>query len=58
MDDLGRAISEDPTALLLGGGNPGVIPEMVALFQRRLHEIGDSPDDIQRMMGQLCSSQG
>ena len=58
MGDLGRAIAEDPTALLLGGGNPGTVPEMVALFQRRLHEIGDSPDDIQRMMGNYAHPRG
>ena len=58
MGDLGRAIAEDPAALLLGGGNPGTVPEMVALFQQRLHEIGDSPDDIQRMMGNYAHPKG
>ncbi len=58
MDDLGRAIAEDPTALLLGGGNPGTIPEMVALLRRRLHEIGDNPDDLQRMVGDYAHPKG
>ena len=58
MGDLGRAIAEDPSALLLGGGNPGTIPEMVALFQRRLREIADSPDEIQRMMGNYAHPKG
>ena len=58
MGDLGRAIAEDPTALLLGGGNPGTIPEMLALFQRRLHEIADNPDEIQRMLGNYAHPRG
>ena len=58
MGDLGRAIAEDPSALLLGGGNPGTVPEMVALFQQRLHEIGDSPDEIRRMMGNYAHPKG
>lgn len=44
MGDLGRRTAEDPTAHLLGAGNPGTVPEMVELFQQRLHEIGNSPD--------------
>ena len=58
MSDLGRAIAEDPSALLLGGGNPGTVPEMEALFRRRLHEIGDSPDEIRRMMGNYAHPKG
>ncbi len=58
MGDLGRAIAEDPTALLLGGGNPGTVPEMLSLFQRRLHEIADNPDEIQRMMGNYSHPKG
>ena len=58
MGDLGRAVAEDPTALLLGGGNPGAVPEMLALFQRRLHELGDSPGEIRRMMGNYAHPKG
>ena len=58
MDELGRAISEDPTAIFLGGGNLGTVPEMVALFRRRLHEIGVSPREIQRMMGNYAHPKG
>ena len=58
MGDLGRAIAEDPSALLLGGGNPGTIPEMVALFQQRFRDIADSPDEIQRMFGNYAHPKG
>ena len=58
MGDLGRAIAEDPSALFMGGGNPGAVPEMRALFQRRLREIADRPDDVQRMVGDYAHPRG
>lgn len=45
MDDLGRAMSGDDPALMLGGGNPGRIPEVEAVFRRRLEQIANS--DVQ-----------
>ncbi len=42
MDDLGKAMSGDDPALMLGGGNPGRIPEVEAVLRRRLTEIAAS----------------
>ena len=33
MDDLGRAMTVDPHMLMLGGGNPALVPELQALFR-------------------------
>ena len=37
MDDLGNALSVDERMLMLGGGNPGQIPEVQARFRKRMH---------------------
>ena len=58
MGDLGRVISGEYEGFLLGGGNPGTIPEMVELFQRRFREIGSSADEIQRMVGNYAHPRG
>jgi valine--pyruvate aminotransferase len=42
MDDLGHAMSGDNPALMLGGGNPGRIPEVEAVFRSRLAQIAGS----------------
>ena len=44
MDDLGTAMSGDDPALMLGGGNPGRIPEVEAVFRARLAEILSSDE--------------
>jgi valine--pyruvate aminotransferase len=38
MDDLNQGL-KDPNAIMLGGGNPAHIPEMVSFFQERLVEL-------------------
>ena len=58
MGDLGRVISGEYEGFLLGGGNPGTIPEMVELFQRRFRDIGSSADEIQRMVGNYAHPRG
>ena len=42
MDDLGQAMSGDNPALMLGGGNPGRVPEVEAILRRRLAEIAEN----------------
>ena len=34
MDDLGRALAEGSDMLMLGGGNPALIPEVQAIWRR------------------------
>jgi valine--pyruvate aminotransferase len=42
MADLGSAMSGENPALMLGGGNPGRIPEVEAILRSRLMQIAES----------------
>jgi len=58
MDDLGNALSVDRSMLMLGGGNPGQVPEMQARFRRRMREILDDGDQFERLIGDYDPPQG
>ena len=58
MEDLGNAIIENPDAILMGGGNPGKIPAMEKLFQQRLQELLDNPEQRHQLLGKYQSPQG
>lgn len=51
MDDLGKALSgSGPAPLMLGGGNPAHIPEMEAVWNKRLREILEDPSTLRRTL--------
>jgi len=51
MDDLGKALSgSGPAPLMLGGGNPAHIPEMEAVWQKRMREILEDPATLRRTL--------
>ena len=58
MDDLGNALRENPAMIMMGGGNPGRLPEMEAVFRRRLESILDDPDQRHRLFGRYQSPAG
>ena len=58
MDDLGNALSVNKNMLMLGGGNPGRIPEMQARFRRRMCDILDQGDRFERLIGDYDPPQG
>ena len=58
MDDLGNALSVNKSMLMLGGGNPGQIPEVQARFRRRMHDILDDGDRFERLIGHYDPPQG
>ncbi len=58
MDDLGNALSVNKSMLMLGGGNPGRIPEMQARFRRRMCDILDQGDRFERLIGDYDPPQG
>ena len=58
MDDLGSALSVNKHMLMLGGGNPGRIPEVQALFRQRMHAILDDGDQFERLIGDYDPPQG
>jgi len=51
MDDLGEAMAGDADRLMLGGGNPGHIPAVEALFRERMQAVMSNPGQFERMVG-------
>ncbi len=58
MDDLGNALASGEDIIMMGGGNPGDIPEVQALFRTRLQAILDSEADFRRLVGVYDPPQG
>ena len=58
MDDLGTALNENPDMIFMGGGNPGRIPEVEAIFRQRLQTVLADPRQVQSLTGIYQSPQG
>lgn len=58
MDDLGTALNENPDMIFMGGGNPGRLPQVEAVFQQRLATIMDNPQQRHSLFGVYQSPQG
>lgn len=59
MDDLGNALaSGGPDVRMLGGGQPAHIPEVNALWRRRLEEIMASPGGLEKMLSNYDPPRG
>jgi len=58
MDDLGKALSGSTKKYMLGGGNPALIPEVAAVWRRRMREILDDGDAFDRVVGIYDTPQG
>ena len=58
MEDLGIATAAGNEALLLGGGNPGKIPEIQSLFRSRLADIAASDVSTDQMFGNYPHPKG
>ena len=58
MEDFGHALSGDAEMIMMGGGNPAHIPEMEALWRRRLEEILAEPDRMETMLGDYDTPRG
>ena len=48
MDDLGDALVADPAPLMLGGGNPAHVPEVQAVFKKRMEDILSKQGEFER----------
>jgi len=58
MDDLGKANqSDNPDIVMLGGGNPAIIPEAQRVFVDELKKLVSSPQ-IEKMLGLYDGPQG
>lgn len=59
MEDLGNAmVLGGDDVKMLGGGQPGSIPEMNAVWRRRLEEIMAEPGGLERVIGQYDPPKG
>ena len=58
MDDLGRALAGNSKLAMMGGGNPGYIPEVQNYFKDRLKQILDSQQRFQELVGIYDPPQG
>ena len=58
MDDLGNALSTNKSMLMLGGGNPGQIPEVQARFREAMQAILADGDQFERLIGDYDPPQG
>jgi valine--pyruvate aminotransferase len=58
MDDLGNALSVNKNMLMLGGGNPGQIPQVQARFRQRMHDILNAGDAFEHLIGNYDPPQG
>jgi valine--pyruvate aminotransferase len=58
MDDLGRAMTEQPDMLMLGGGNPAAVPAIQSLWRSRMQSLLDEGQSFDRMLGNYDPPQG
>jgi valine--pyruvate aminotransferase len=58
MDDLGGALASDEHILMLGGGNPSLIPEVEVHFRQRMEAILADGRSFERLIGHYESPQG
>lgn len=57
MNDLGRSMAQG-NMLMMGGGNPALIPEVTAIWRARLEALASTPAEVDRMLGIYGSPQG
>ena len=58
MDDLGEAMASDSPVMMLGGGNPAHIPEVLELLSSRLRAVADEPRELRRMLADYAAPAG
>jgi valine--pyruvate aminotransferase len=59
MEDLGEALdSGGPDLIMMGGGNPAHVPEVEAVWRRRLQEILTEPGALETMLGDYDAPSG
>ncbi len=58
MDDLGKAMSGNTNMRMLGGGNPGHIPEVQRIFRKRMEQILREGNRFEKLIGNYDPPQG
>lgn len=58
MDDLGQARLANEKMIMMGGGNPGLVPEFQEIMRRQLLEICSDSKRFQQLVGSYAPPQG
>src|SRR5690554_3680232 len=58
MDDLGNAMASGDDMIMMGGGNPGHIPEIQQRVQEILADLSQSQTEVRRLVGTYDPPQG
>jgi valine--pyruvate aminotransferase len=58
MEDLGAAMSGSKDVLMLGGGNPGHIPQVQQFLHEKLERILEEPAEFAHLIGDYDEPQG
>ena len=58
MEDLGQAMSGNSDLLMLGGGNPGHIPQVQTVFRKRMEQILADKNTFEKLIGNYDPPQG
>lgn len=58
MDDLGRAMTDEPDMLMLGGGNPAAVPAVQEFWRNRMKDLVAEGLSFDRMLGNYDPPQG
>lgn len=58
MDDLGNAMASGEGMIMMGGGNPGHIPEIQGRVQEILAGMAADEGQVRRLLGYLRSPSG
>jgi valine--pyruvate aminotransferase len=58
MDDLGSALVDNPDMIMMGGGNPGCLPEAEAIFQQQLEAVMADPEKRHSLFGRYQPPRG
>ena len=58
MEDLGNALTVNQDLLMLGGGNPGQVPEVEDVIRKRLLEIAEASESLHSFVGIYDPPQG
>lgn len=58
MDDITNALASGRDMIMMGGGNPGNIPEIEVIMQQRLQKLANDPAAVRSLLGSYDPAQG
>jgi len=58
MDDIGDALTSGRDMIMMGGGNPAAIPAVEALFQERMRQLSQDPQQLNKLLSSYDPPQG